>query len=60
LYVDIFNLLGAYTLNISKNPGGTWSPADENSTEGVYTPGSTGLRGFSGSRLIKFSVLFRF
>jgi len=60
LYVDIFNLLGAYTLTVRKNPGGTWRPADENSSEGEYTPGSTGLRGFSGSRLIKFSVLYRF
>ena len=59
-YVDIFNLLGAYTLTVRKNPGGTWRPADENTSEGEYTPGSMGLRGFSGSRLIKFSVLYRF
>jgi hypothetical protein len=59
-YVDIFNLLGAYTLTVRKNPGGTWRPADENTSEGEYAPGSTGLRGFSGSRLFKFSVLYRF
>ena len=60
LYVDIFNLLGAYTLTVRKNPAGTWRPADENTSEGEYTPGSLGLRGFSGSRLIKFSVFYRF
>jgi len=29
LYVDIFNLLGAYTLIVNKNPAGTWRPAAE-------------------------------
>ncbi|MCI4445296.1 MAG: hypothetical protein JHC32_04645, partial [Candidatus Aminicenantes bacterium] len=59
-YMDVFNLLGAYTLTIAKNPGGTWRPVDENTTQGTYTPGSTGLRGFSGSRQFRFSVLYRF
>ncbi|MGB9836850.1 MAG: carboxypeptidase regulatory-like domain-containing protein [Candidatus Saccharicenans sp.] len=59
-YMDVFNLLGAYTLTIAKNPGGTWRPAGENTDQGTYTPGSTGLRGFSGSRQIRFSVLYRF
>jgi len=59
-YVDIFNLLGAYTLTINKNPGGTWRPADENTTSGSYTPASLGLRGFSGSRQFRFSILYRF
>jgi hypothetical protein len=60
LYVDIFNLLNSYTVNVSKNPGGTWRPADAGSTDGVFTPGWTGLTGISGSRLIKFSVFYRF
>ena len=59
-YVDIFNLLGAYTLTIAKNPGGTWRPADANTTNGTYTVGSTGLRGFTGSRQFRFSVLYKF
>lgn len=60
IYVDVFNLLGAYTLTISKNPAGTWRPADENSAEGTFTLGSLGLRGFSGYRQFRFSILYRF
>jgi hypothetical protein len=59
-YMDVFNLLGAYTLIVSKNPAGTWRPAGENTSQGVYTPGSTGIKGFSGSRQIRFSILYRF
>jgi hypothetical protein len=60
VYADIFNLLGAYTLTVAKNPGGTWRPDDENTTAGTFTPGSTGLRGFAGSRQFRFSLLYRF
>jgi len=59
-YVDIFNVLGAYTLTISKNPGGTWRPVDEGTSQGSFTPGSLGLRGFSGSMQMRFSILYRF
>ena len=59
-FVNIFNLLGAYTLTVAKNPGGTWKPDDENTTAGTYTPGSTGLRGFAGSRQFRFSLFYRF
>jgi len=59
-YVNIFNLLGSYMLTVSKNPAGTWSPDDENTTDGVYTVGSTGLRGFSGSRQFRFNLLYKF
>jgi hypothetical protein len=59
-FVNIFNLLGSYTLTVAKNPGGTWKPDDENTTAGTYTPGSTGLRGFAGSRQFRFSLLYRF
>jgi hypothetical protein len=59
-YIDVFNLLGAYTLTIAKNPAGTWRPAGEKTTQGTYTPGSLGLRGFSGSRQFRFSVLYKF
>ncbi len=59
-YVNVFNLLGAYTLTVAKNPGGTWMPDDVNTTAGTYTVGSTGLRGFAGSRQFRFSLLYRF
>ena len=58
--VDIFNLLGAYTLTVNKNPAGTWRPADENTTSGTYTPGSLGLRGFTGSRQVRLSLRYSF
>jgi hypothetical protein len=58
--VNIFNLLGAYTLTVAKNPGGTWRPAGENTTAGTYTVGSTGLKGFSGSRQMRFSLSYKF
>jgi hypothetical protein len=58
--VDIFNLLGAYNLTINKNPAGTWRPAGENTTSGTYTVGSLGLVGFTGSRQVWFSLLYRF
>jgi hypothetical protein len=59
-FVNVFNLLGAYTLTVAKNPGGTWKPDDENTSSGSYTPGSTGLRGFAGSRQFRFCLLYRF
>jgi hypothetical protein len=60
VYMNVFNLLGAYTLTVAKNPAGTWRPADENTTEGTYTVGSTGLRGFAGSRQFRFSLSYSF
>jgi hypothetical protein len=59
-YVDVFNLLGAYALTTSKNPGGTWRPAEEGGTTGTFSPASLGLRGFSGYRQIRFSIRYRF
>ena len=58
--VDIFNVLGSYRISTVYNPAGTWRPADADTTEGTYTPGWTGLTGISGSRLFKFSILYRF
>jgi hypothetical protein len=60
VYMDIFNVLGSYTVSTVYNPAGTWLPADANTTEGVYTPGWTGLTGIFGTRLFKFSILYRF
>jgi hypothetical protein len=59
-YADIFNLLGAYTLDVATNPGGTWRPMDQNTTEGSYTPGLMQLLGFSGFRQFKFSLFYQF
>jgi hypothetical protein len=59
-FINIFNLLGAYTLTVAKNPAGTWRPEDENTTEGTYTPGSTGLKGFAGSRQFRLSLSYKF
>lgn len=59
-YVDIFNLLASYTLTVSKNPAGTWRPVDENTSAGTFTPTSLGLRGFSGYREVRFSILYKF
>jgi len=60
VYMDVFNLLGAYNLTVNKNPAGTWRPTDENTTSGTYTPGSLGLRGFTGSRQFWFSLRYSF
>jgi len=59
-YVDVFNLLGAYTLNVTKNPAGTWRPVDENTAQGTFSPTSLGLKGFSGYREIRFSAVYKF
>jgi len=59
-FVDVFNVLGAYTLTVARDPAGTWRPTDEGTASGTYTAGSTGLRGFSGFRQVQFSILYRF
>ena len=59
-YMDVFNLLGAYTITDVRNPAGTWLPADINSTAGTYTAGTTRITGITGFRLVKFSILYRF
>ena len=59
-FIDIFNLMGSYTLTVSKNPAGTWRPADENTRVGTFTPTSLGLKGFSGYREVRFSFRYSF
>jgi len=59
-YVDVFNLLAAYTITDVRNPAGTWLPVDVNTTAGTYTPGTTRVTGIIGTRLVKFSILYRF
>jgi hypothetical protein len=60
VYMDVFNLLGAYTISAVKNPAGTWIPTDANTTAGTYAPGFIGLTGVTGTRIIKFSLLYKF
>lgn len=60
VYMDVFNLLGSYTISMVKNPGGTWRQVDANTTEGIYSPGWTGLTGVAFSRIFKFSLLYKF
>jgi len=60
LSMDVFNLLGAYTITDIRNPAGTWLPKDNNTASGTYTPGTTRLTGITGSRLLKFSIYYRF
>ncbi len=51
IFMNVFNLLGAYTLR---------EPDDANTTEGTFTPDATGLWGFSGSRQFRFSLSYTF
>jgi hypothetical protein len=60
LYVDVSNPLGQYTIRVSSSPGGIWRPADENTTEGIFTPGFMGLRSISGARTFRFLLSYRF
>jgi hypothetical protein len=60
IYMDVFNLLGAYTLTVGQNPAGVWKPDDAITTEGTFTPDATGLWGFYGSRQIRFSLSYKF
>lgn len=59
-FMDVYNLLGAYTISDIRNPGGTWLPVDANTTIGTYKPGKTGLTGISGSRICKLSISYKF
>jgi hypothetical protein len=60
LYGDVSNPLGLYTLGIKSSPGGTWRPADENTTEGTFIKGFMGLRSISGARTFRFMASYRF
>ena len=59
-YVDIFNVLARYTINISTGSGGTWRPADENTTEGYFARSAMRLNSIGGTRTLRFSILYRF
>jgi len=60
LSMDIFNLLGTYTITDIRNPAGTWLPTDANVTSGTYTPGTMRVTGINGFRLVKFSIGYSF
>jgi len=60
LSMDVFNLLGTYTIADIRNPAGTWLPADANTTSGTYTPGTMRVTGINGFRLVKFSIGYSF
>ena len=60
LSMDVFNLLGAYTITDIRNPAGTWLPTDADTTAGTYTAGQTRLTGIIGYRLVKFSIFYKF
>jgi len=61
VFVDIFNVLGFQSVNASVNPGGTWRPVAENSTEGKLTPSRIGFNSITGGvRTYKFSIRYTF
>jgi len=59
-FIDVFNLLGNQSLNITTNPGGTWKPNDAGATAGTFSPGQMIVTGLNGTRIIKLSARFTF
>lgn len=61
VFCDIFNALGLHSFSANVNPGGTWSPAAENSTSGKYTSSRIGFNTITGGvRTYKFSLRYTF
>lgn len=60
LFVDAFNVTGFSYLNFQSNPGGTWSPTDNNVTTGTYSPAATGTLGQVGVRTFRFSIRYTY
>jgi hypothetical protein len=61
LYVDAFNLLGHHYININQDPGGTWMPDDNNTSEGTYAISGTYKKVTSISNLSRtFQLSLRF
>jgi len=63
LYLEIYNLFGNYYVNLNQNPGGSWSPTDNNVTTGAYKPSGTYKRitSISGlTRVFRFSFRYAF
>ncbi len=59
-FVDAFNATGFSYLTFQSNPAGTWSPVDVNTTDGQFSPSSTGARTQVGVRTFRFSVRYTF
>ncbi|HUG52268.1 MAG TPA: carboxypeptidase regulatory-like domain-containing protein [Vicinamibacteria bacterium] len=60
VFADAFNVTGFAYLTYQSNPGGTWSPTSENTTDGRFSPASTGPRAQVGVRTVRLSVRYRF
>ena len=60
VFADAFNATGFSYLTFQSNPGGTWSPAGENTTAGTFSPASTGARTQVGVRTVRLSIRYRF
>lgn len=63
IFADVFNLLGQTFVNINQNPGGTWSPTDNNSSIGSYVLSGTYKKVTSYTQLtrtVRLSVRFGF
>jgi hypothetical protein len=60
LFVDVLNLFGSIYPDIIQNPGGTWKPVDNNSSQGTYTPGQIRVTALNGVRSFRFSIRFDF
>ncbi len=59
-FIDVYNMMGNTRIVLSKNPAGTWRPADANTTEGTYTPAWLGITGSTGVRTYKLAMRFTF
>jgi hypothetical protein len=62
-YLDVYNLLGNYYVNVTQNPGGTWRPTDNNVSTGTFTAGGTYKKVTSISnltRVFRLSVRYAF
>jgi hypothetical protein len=60
LFLDVFNLFGNQSLNITMNPAGTWRPNDAGTTQGSFSPASMIVTGLNGTRIFKLSVRYNF
>jgi hypothetical protein len=60
VFADMFNVTGFSYVTFQSNPGGTWSPVSENTTEGRFTPVSTGARSQTGVRTVRLSLRYTF
>ena len=63
IYLDIFNLLGNYFVNVNRNPSGNWSPDDNNSSTGSFSPSGnykriTGITNLTRTFLISLRYTF--